>query len=87
MAKSVVDESVLTRVAALWDEAVNQEMANSEEVSFEAFLGAQYSIAAMAGQCTITKEGFELVEVALNELVQLVELEDEDLDEDDEDDE
>ena len=84
MAKSVVDKSVLTRVVALWDEAVNQEMANSEEVSFEAFLGAQYSIAAMAGQCTITEEGFKLVEVALNELVQLVELEDEDLEDDDE---
>ena len=84
MAKSVVDKSVLSRVAALWDEAVNQEMANSEEVSFEAFLGAQYSIAAMAGQCTITAEGFKLVEVALNELASIMELEDEDLEEDDE---
>jgi hypothetical protein len=83
MASSVVDESILTRVVALWDEAVNQEVANSEEVSFEAFLGAQYSIAAIANQCTITEEGFKLVEVALNELMQLVELEDEDLEEDD----
>ena len=80
MAKSVVDESILTRVAALWDEAVNQEVANSEEVSFEAFLGAQYSIAAIANQCTITEEGFKLVEVALNELMQIVELEDEEED-------
>jgi hypothetical protein len=84
-----VDISDLTkRVSDLWEKAVEEELANSSEVSFDAFLGAQYSIAFLAGQCTITQDGIEIVEIALYELQQLIDdnVEDED-DEDDDDDE
>ena len=64
-------EYLVRRVAALWEEAIDQDLANSNEVSFEAFLGAQYSVAWLAGQCTLTDEGIEIVEMALKELQQL----------------
>lgn len=72
------------RVAELWEQAVEQELANSSELSFDAFLGAQYSIAFLAGQCTITQEGLEIVELALKELEEIVDGDGEN-DEDDED--
>ena len=83
-----VDISDLTkRVSDLWEKAVEEELANSSEVSFDAFLGAQYSIAFLAGQCTITEDGIEIVEIALDELRQLIDdnVEDDDDDEDEED--
>jgi hypothetical protein len=75
------------RVSDLWEKAVEEELANSSEVSFDAFLGAQYSIAFLAGQCTITEDGIEIVEIALDELRQLIDdnVEDDDDDEDEED--
>jgi hypothetical protein len=85
-----VDISDLTkRVSDLWEKAVEEELANSSEVSFDAFLGAQYSIAFLAGQCTITQDGIEIVEIALYELQQLVDdnVEEEDDEDDDEDEE
>ena len=75
-------EYLVRRVAALWEEAVDQDLANSSEVSFDAFLGAQYSMASLAGQCTLTDDGIKIVELALKELQQLGENND---DEDDED--
>ncbi len=72
------------QVAELWQEAGDQDLANSSELSFEAFLGAQYSLAHLAGQCTITEEGMEIVESALNELQELVDSVEEE-DEEDED--
>ena len=71
-------ESLINRVAALWEEAIDQDLATSENVSFEAFLGAQYSIAALAKQCTITEEGIKIIELSFNELVQLGENDEED---------
>jgi hypothetical protein len=82
MKNSVEVESLTKRVAALWEEAIDQDLANSENVSFEAFLGAQYSIAALAKQCVVTEEGIKIIELAYKELVQLGE--DEDLGDDDE---
>ena len=80
------------QVAELWQRAVDEDLANSTEVSFDAFLGAQYSLASLAGQCTITQEGMEIVQTAFEELQELVnnysdedENEDEDEDEDEED--
>ena len=75
------------QVAELWEKAVEEELANSSDVSFEAFLGAQYSIASLAGQCTITDEGMEIVQVALEELQELIDgnSEDDEVDEEDED--
>ena len=80
------------QVAELWQQAVDEDLANSTEVSFDAFLGAQYSLASIAGQCTITQEGMEIVQTAFEELQELVnnysdedENEDEDEDEEDED--
>jgi hypothetical protein len=81
MKSSAEVESLTRRVAALWEEAMDQDLANSENVSFEAFLGAQYSIAALAKQCTITEEGIKIIELSFNELVQLGENEEEDDDE------
>jgi hypothetical protein len=74
-------EFLFRRVAALWEEAVEQDLANSNEVSFDAFLGAQYSIASLAGQCTVTEDGIKVVELALKELQQLGENDQEDGDE------
>ena len=72
------------RVAELWEQAVDEELANSSEVTFDAFLGAQYSMAFLAGQCTITEQGIEVVEIALDELQQLI---DDNVESDDEDEE
>ena len=83
--KENIDTSDLTkRVAELWEQAVDEELANSDEVSFDAFLGAQYSMAFLAGQCTITEQGIEVVEIALDELQQLI---DDNVESDDEDEE
>ena len=83
--KENIDTSDLTkRVAELWEQAVDEELANSSEVSFDAFLGAQYSMAFLAGQCTITEQGIEVVELALDELQQLI---DDNVESDDEDEE
>ena len=73
------------QVAELWEKAVEEELANSSEVSFDAFLGAQYSLASLAGQCTITDEGMEIVQVALEELQELIDGNSDDEDEEDED--
>lgn len=76
------------QVAELWQQAVEEDLANSSEVSFEAFLGAQYSLASIAGQCTITDEGMEIVQVAFEELQELIDSSgDDDEDEEDDDDE
>lgn len=76
------------QVAELWQQAVDEDLANSSEVSFEAFLGAQYSLASIAGQCTITDEGMEIVQVAFEELQELIDSSgDDDEDEEDDDDE
>ena len=72
MTEKVITSDLTKRVAELWTYIVNQGLASPEEVSFDAFLGAQYSVAYLAGQCTITKEGIEIVEVALDELEQLL---------------
>lgn len=81
-------EELVRRVAALWEVAIDEDLANSQDVSFIAFLGAQYSIASLAGQCKITEEGFKIVELAFTELSLLVgDLDDDSDDEDDEDDE
>jgi 3-methyladenine DNA glycosylase AlkC len=80
-------EELVRRVAALWEEAIEENLANSGDVSFNAFLGAQYSLASLAGQCKITEEGFRIVESAFGELLLLVRDLDDDSDEDDEDDE
>ena len=73
------------QVAELWEKAVEEELANSSEVSFDAFLGAQYSLASLAGQCTITEEGMEIVQVAFEELQELIDGNSDDEDEEDED--
>ena len=73
------------QVAELWEKAVEEELANSSDVSFEAFLGAQYSIASLAGQCTITDEGMAIDQVALEELQELIDGNSDDEDEEDED--
>jgi hypothetical protein len=72
MKDEVATSELAQRVSNLWEQAVDQDLANSNEVSFDTFLGAQYSIAFMAGQCAITKEGIEIVEIALDELQQLI---------------
>jgi hypothetical protein len=59
-------------VSDLWKQAVDHDLARSSEVSFDTFLGAQYSIAFRAGQCAITEEGIEIVEIALGELQKLI---------------
>jgi len=72
------------QVAELWEKAVEEELANSSEVSFDAFLGAQYSLASLAGQCTITEEGMEIVQAALEELQELIDGNSEDDEDEDE---
>jgi hypothetical protein len=87
MTETVGISDLAKRVSELWEKAVEEELANSSEVSFDAFLGAQYSIAFLAGQCTITDDGIEIVEIALDELQQLIDdnVEEDDDDEDEED--
>ena len=87
MTETVGITDLAKRVSELWEKAVEEELANSSEVSFDAFLGAQYSIAFLAGQCTITDDGIEIVEIALDELQQLIDdnVQEDDDDEDEED--
>lgn len=75
------------QVAELWQQAVDEDLANSSEVSFEAFLGAQYSLASISGQCTITDEGMEIVQVAFEELQELIDSSSDEDEEDDDDEE
>lgn len=75
------------QVAELWEKAVEEELANSSDVSFEAFLGAQYSLSSIAGQCTITDEGMEIVQVAFEELQELIDSSSDEDEEDDDDEE
>ena len=84
MKEKIATSDLTKRVAELWEQAVDEELANSSEVSFDAFLGAQYSMAFLAGQCTITEQGIEVVEIALDELQQLI---DDNVESDDEDEE
>ena len=84
MKEKIAISDLTKRVAELWEQAVDEELANSSEVSFDAFLGAQYSMAFLAGQCTITEQGIEVVEIALDELQQLI---DDNVESDDEDEE
>ena len=46
---------------------------------------AQYSLASLAGQCTITEEGMEIVQAAFEELQELIDGNSEDDEEDEED--
>ena len=78
---------ITNQVAELWQQAVDEDLANSSEVSFEAFLGAQYSLASIAGQCTITDEGMEIVQVAFEELQELIDSSSDEDEEDDDDEE
>ena len=84
MKENIATSDLTKRVAELWEQAVDEELANSSEVTFDAFLGAQYSMAFLAGQCTITEQGIEVVEIALDELQQLI---DDNVESDDEDEE
>ena len=84
MKEKIATSDLTKRVAELWEQAVDEELANSSEVTFDAFLGAQYSMAFLAGQCTITEQGIEVVELALDELQQLI---DDNVESDDEDEE
>jgi uncharacterized protein YpbB len=84
MKEKIATSDLTKRVAELWEQAVDEELANSSEVTFDAFLGAQYSMAFLAGQCTITEQGIEVVEIALDELQQLI---DDNVESDDEDEE
>ena len=84
MKEKIAISDLTKRVAELWEQAVDEDLANSSEVSFDAFLGAQYSMAFLAGQCTITEQGIEVVEIALDELQQLI---DDNVESDDEDEE
>jgi len=84
MKEKIATSDLTKRVAELWEQAVDEELANSSEVTFDAFLGAQYSMAFLAGQCTITEQGIEVVEIALDALQQLL---DDNVESDDEDEE
>ena len=84
MKEKIAISDLTKRVAELWEQVVDEDLANSSEVSFDAFLGAQYSMAFLAGQCTITEQGIEVVEIALDELQQLI---DDNVESDDEDEE
>ena len=84
MKEKIATSDLTKRVAELWEQAVDEDLANSSEVTFDAFLGAQYSMAFLAGQCTITEQGIEVVEIALDELQQLI---DDNVETDDEDEE
>ena len=84
MKEKIATSDLTKRVAELWEQAVDEDLANSSEVSFDAFLGAQYSMAFLAGQCAITEKGIEVVELALDELQQLI---DDNVESDDEDEE
>ena len=84
MKEKIATSDLTKRVAELWEQAVDEDLANSSEVTFDAFLGAQYSMAFLAGQCTITEQGIEVVEIALDELQQLI---DDNVESDDEDEE
>ena len=79
---------LVEKVAALWDEVLDQDLANQDDISFETFLGAHYAIGTLAERCELTEEGLEIVQQAFDELSELVgNDEDEDDEEEEEEDE
>jgi hypothetical protein len=70
------------QVIELWDQAKEKDLCNSENISFETFLGAQYARRVLSKQCKLTAEGKEVVEAARDALIDL--LGDAESDEDDE---
>lgn len=60
------------QVIDLWDQAMDKGLCDSENISFETFLGAQYARRVLSKQCKLTAEGKKVVEKArdaLNELL------------------
>jgi len=60
------------QVIDLWDQAMDKGLCDSENISFETFLGAQYARRVLSKHCKLTAEGKEVVEEArdaLNELL------------------
>ena len=60
------------QVIELWDQAMDMDLCDSENISFETFLGAQYARRVLSKHCKLTAEGKKVVEEAreaLNELL------------------
>jgi hypothetical protein len=70
------------QVIELWDQAMEKDLCDSENISFETFLGAQYARRVLSKQCKLTADGKEVVEAARNGVIEL--LGDAESDEDDE---
>jgi hypothetical protein len=69
------------QVIDLWDQAMDKDLCDSENISFETFLGAQYARGVLSKQCKLTAEGKKVVEearAALNELLGNAESDEED---------
>ena len=78
---------LVEKVAALWDEVLDQDLANQDDISFETFLGAHYAIGTLAERCELTEEGLEIVQQAFDELSDLIGNEEEDEDDEEEEEE
>jgi hypothetical protein len=78
---------LVEKVAALWDEVLDQDLANQDDISFETFLGAHYAIGTLAERCELTEEGLEIVQQAFDELSELVGNDEDEDDEEEEEDE
>jgi hypothetical protein len=70
------------QVIDLWDQTMDEDLCDSENISFETFLGAQYARRVLSKQCKLTADGKEVVEAARDALIEL--LGDTESDEDDE---
>jgi hypothetical protein len=60
------------QLSDLWDQAMEKGLCDSENISFETFLGAQYARRVLSKHCKLTAEGKEVVEEARNALSELL---------------
>ena len=52
------------QVSDLWDQALDEGMCDSENISFETFLGAEYARRVLSKHCKLTAQGKQVVEDA-----------------------
>ena len=70
------------QVSDLWDQALDEGMCDSENISFETFLGAQYARRVLSKHCKLTAQGKQVVEEARDALSELLGESEDDEDED-----
>ena len=74
------NHDLFQKVSALWD-LLTESFWFDNQCSLETFLGAHYAQAAIAGDCSLTDSGLEVVKSSKVEMIELLKENDEDFDE------